>query len=98
MNAAARRAALAAPVPAAASPRSRSRRRAIPRRAVARPDVPAGPAAVVGRLVHETRPDAVANVDVLLYALSRTAARGCARAAPTPRGASASRASRTRPT
>jgi hypothetical protein len=34
------------------------------------PDVPAGPATVVGRLVHETRPDAVANIDLLLYALA----------------------------
>jgi hypothetical protein len=34
------------------------------------PDVPAGPAAVIGRLVHDARPDTVANVDVLLYALS----------------------------
>ncbi len=33
-------------------------------------DVPSGPAAVVGHLVHATRPEATANVDVLLYALS----------------------------
>jgi hypothetical protein len=30
------------------------------------PDVPAGAAVVVGRLVHPTRPAAVANVDILL--------------------------------
>jgi len=40
------------------------------------PDVPAGPAAVVGRLVHETRPDAVAGVDMLLYALSADGSAG----------------------
>jgi hypothetical protein len=40
------------------------------------PDVPAGPATVVGRLVHETRPDAVAEVDVLLYALSADGSAG----------------------
>ena len=34
------------------------------------PDVPSGPGAVVGRLVHATRPEAVAEVPVLLYALS----------------------------
>ncbi|TMA32890.1 MAG: zinc ribbon domain-containing protein [Deltaproteobacteria bacterium] len=34
------------------------------------PDVPAGSAVVVGRLVHPTRPEAAANADVLLYALS----------------------------
>src|SRR6185503_4363690 len=34
----------------------------------AAPDVPAGDAAVIGRLVHPTHPDAVANVDILLYA------------------------------
>ncbi len=33
-------------------------------------DVPPGPGAVVGRLVHATRPEASANVDILLYALS----------------------------
>jgi hypothetical protein len=36
----------------------------------AAPDVPAGPATVVGRLVHDTRPAAAANVDVLLYGLT----------------------------
>jgi hypothetical protein len=40
------------------------------------PDVPAGPAAVVGQLVHETRPDAVANADVLLYALTADGSAG----------------------
>jgi hypothetical protein len=34
------------------------------------PDVPAGPAAVSGRIVHETRPAAAAEVEVILYALS----------------------------
>jgi hypothetical protein len=34
------------------------------------PDIPAGPGAVVGRLVHGTRPEAAANIDVLLYALT----------------------------
>ncbi|MEM7412496.1 MAG: zinc ribbon domain-containing protein [Myxococcota bacterium] len=33
-------------------------------------DVPAGPARVVGQLLHDTRPDATAEVDVVLYALS----------------------------
>ncbi len=40
------------------------------------PDVPAGPAAVIGHLVHATRPDAVANADVLLYALSADGSAG----------------------
>ena len=34
------------------------------------PDVPAGPATVVGRLVHDTRPEAAARVPLILYALS----------------------------
>ena len=34
------------------------------------PDVPSGPGAVVGRLVHATRPEATVGVDVLLYALA----------------------------
>ena len=42
----------------------------------AAPDVPAGDAVVVGRLVHPTRPDAVANVDILLYALSSDGSAG----------------------
>jgi len=40
------------------------------------PDVPAGDAVVVGRLVHPTRPAAVANVDILLYALSQDGGAG----------------------
>ena len=50
-------AALAQPAPAPPNPR-------------AAPDVPAGSAVVIGRLVHPTRPAAVASVDILLYALS----------------------------
>jgi hypothetical protein len=42
----------------------------------ASPDVPSGPAVVTGRLVHDTRPDAVAGVDVLLYALSADGSAG----------------------
>ena len=42
----------------------------------AAPDVPAGDAAVIGRLVHPTHPDAVANVDILLYALSSDGSAG----------------------
>ncbi|HKA14749.1 MAG TPA: zinc ribbon domain-containing protein [Myxococcota bacterium] len=40
------------------------------------PDVPAGSAVVAGRLVHATRPEAVANADVLLYALSADGSAG----------------------
>jgi hypothetical protein len=40
------------------------------------PDVPAGPAAVSGRIVHETRPAAAAEVEVILYALSEDGGAG----------------------
>jgi zinc-ribbon domain len=40
------------------------------------PDVPAGDATVIGRLVHPRRPAAVANVDILLYALSTDGSAG----------------------
>ena len=68
MNAARRRllpvvaAALLAPLPAAPQEHG--------------PDVPPGPATVVGRLIHEARPEAAAGVEVLLYALSADGSAG----------------------
>jgi hypothetical protein len=50
-------------------------------------DVPAGPAAIRGRVVHPERPEAAANVDVVLYALPPSGTPGVRRAVTDASGA-----------
>jgi len=50
------------------------------------PDVPAGPAAIRGRVVHPTRPEAAAGLEVALYALRAEGMPGLRRARTGPDG------------
>lgn len=77
--------ALAAAVAFAGAPATQAQLDAAP--SAATTDVPTGPAAIRGRVVHATKPAAAANVDVVLYALPPSGNPGVRRARTDASGA-----------